>query len=219
MWPRDRESLIAAQRQLACTRPDLWRPGDARRLLVGACFVCFPRGGAGPGARGDRAWSASVVHERGRLVASALAGGRAGGPYEAGLLALREGAVLEAALRALPVRPDVLLVNAGGADHPRGAGLAVQLGQILDMPTVGVTDRPLVASGDPPGPLLAGGREVARWVTTRAGARPVVVHAGWRTDLDTAVEILLSGRGRGRARTPAGLRAARTLARSARANS
>ncbi|MBV8941103.1 MAG: endonuclease V [Solirubrobacterales bacterium] len=42
-----------------------------------------------------------------------------------GTLALREGRLLEAAVRALPAMPDVLLVNATGRDHPRGAGLAV----------------------------------------------------------------------------------------------
>jgi deoxyribonuclease V len=33
-------------------------------------------------------------------------------------------------------RPDVLLVNATGRDHPRQAGLGVQLGAVLGLPTV-----------------------------------------------------------------------------------
>jgi deoxyribonuclease V len=52
--------------------------------------------------------------------------GEAGAPYLPGLLALREGALLEAAVRALPRPPEVLLVDATGRDHPRRAGLATQ---------------------------------------------------------------------------------------------
>jgi deoxyribonuclease V len=129
-------------------------------------------------------------------VATALARGKAGWPYEPGLLALREGPLLETAVRALLERPEVLIVNAGGRDHPRRAGLALHLGAALDLPSVGITDRPLLADGLPPGPerwatspLLLEGREVARRLRTRVGARPVVVHPGWRTDLDTAVTV------------------------------
>jgi deoxyribonuclease V len=50
---------------------------------------------------------------------------------------------------------------------------------------------------------------------TRVGARPVVVHPGWRTDLDTAVSVLLAATRR--ARTPEPLRRARREARRARA--
>jgi len=57
-------------------------------------------------------------------VATAVASGIAGAGYRAGLLALREGPLLEAAVRSLNQVPDILLVNATGRDHPRGAGLA-----------------------------------------------------------------------------------------------
>jgi deoxyribonuclease V len=143
-------------------------------------------------------------------------------PYRAGYLALREGSLLEAAARALARRPDVLLVNATGRDHPRRAGLALHLGAVLDLPTVGVTDRPLVAGGPMPGdergcsePLRLGDVVVGFRVRTRRGVRPVCAHAGFRTDPATARDVLLaSTRG---TRTPEPLRQARFLARSARA--
>jgi deoxyribonuclease V len=56
---------------------------------------------------------------------------------------------------------------------------------------------------------------VACWLRTRAGTRPMVVHPGWRTDVETALQVVeeaLSGR-----RTPEPLRQARRLARRARA--
>jgi len=147
--------------------------------------------------------------------------GRAGAPYEPGLLALREGALLEAVVRALPERPDVLLVDATGRDHPRRAGLALQLGAVLELPTVGVTHRPLAAEGEWPAdergarsPLLLGGELVGYWLRTRAGTRSLAVHAAWRTDPDTAATVVLSA---SRARTPEPLRRARRRAREARA--
>ncbi|HEY1276817.1 MAG TPA: endonuclease V, partial [Thermoleophilaceae bacterium] len=130
-----------------------------------------------------------------------------------GLLALREGPLLEAALRALPRRPDVVIANATGRDHPRGAGLALHVGAELDLPSVGVTDRPLLATGAES--LFIEETEVARRVRTQPGARALVVHPGWRTELDTAVDLVLAAcRGR---RTPEALRRARSAARSLRA--
>lgn len=148
--------------------------------------------------------------------------GQAGGPYEPGLLALREGPLLEAALRALPGSPELLVVNATGRDHPRHAGLALHLGGRLDLPSIGVTNRPLIATGELPedrrgatSPLRIGDEVVAWWVTTRLGTRPLVAHPGWRTAPDQAIELVL--RLTTRWRTPVPLRMARQAARLARA--
>jgi len=70
----------------------------------------------------------------------------------------------------------------------------------LDLPTVGVTRR-----------LLYDGEGVWR---TPSG---LWIHAAWRTDVETAQEVVSSVSGR--VRTPAPLREARRLARSARSYS
>jgi len=184
---------------------------------VGACVVCFPRGETGAGQRGDRGWAAAIG--RGE---TAVVRGEAGAPYTSGLLALREGPLLEAAVRALSRAPGVLLVDASGRDHPRRAGLATSLGAVLDLPTVGVTHRPLLAAGDWPAdrrgavaPLRIGEETVGCWLRVRRGVRPVAVHPAWRTDLDAAIAVVLGSTAR--VRTPEPLRVARTAARLARA--
>lgn len=156
------------------------------------------------------------------LRGTAVVRGWAGAAYQPGLLALREGRLLEQAVRSLTKPPEVVIANATGRDHPRGAGLALHLGAVLDLPSIGVTDRPLLASGGEPGPergarspLLLEGAEVALLLRTRAGARPLVVHPGWCTDLDTAASVVLAAIRR--ARTPEPLRRARREARGARA--
>jgi deoxyribonuclease V len=223
MWPRSAAELVDVQRALADAQPPLWRPVVAPAFLaVGAVAICFPHGIGGRGARGDRAWTAAAVLRGRTTVAQATVVGEAGAPYEPGLLALREGPLLEAAVRALRDVPDVLLVDATGRDHPRRAGLALHLGAVLDLPTVGVTHRPLLAEGrwpdEPKGQsagLVLDGEPVGAWARRRAGVRPVAAHAAWRTDVDTAVSVVLGTAGSHR--TPEPLRRARRLARLARA--
>lgn len=218
----DERALEREQVGLARAEPPPWRPERPPRA-VAACFVCFPRGESGRGAAGDPCWAGAALLRDGRLAAAVALDGRAGAPYEPGLLALRELPLLEAAVRRLPAAAEVLLVNATSRDHPRGAGLALHLGAVLDLPTVGVTHRPLIAEGAWPddearaatSPLRLGGQVVAAWLRTRARSRPLAVHPGWRVDLETAIAVVLAGAVR--ARTPEPLRQARRTARLARA--
>jgi deoxyribonuclease V len=251
-WPSNDEELVDLQHRLAqeatsVLATDPWVAPS--RPAVGGCFVAFARGQGGPGKAGDRAWAAAVVwrprppeecgrrpdrHLRGTssrheprraddILAQAVVVDRVPAAYVPGLLARREGPVLAAAVAALHGRPDVLLVDATGLDHPRGAGLAVHLGAVSALPTVGVTRRPLLASG--PHPELRRGARVAIrledrcvgfWVCTKTGARPVVAHAGWRTSPETAAQTVLAASTEA-ARTPVPLQEARRVAREARA--
>jgi deoxyribonuclease V len=238
--------LAAAAAGALATVPWSWSGGQP---MFGGVFVAYARGGAGPGRRGDRAWAAAVAwrvgaaaergsrqadrHLRGvpkpgrprqadDVLAQSVVTAHVPFPYLPGLLACREGPILLAALAALDLRPELLLVNASGLDHPRGAGLAVHLGAVMDLPTVGVTRRPLVAAGEQPelrrgsvAPIQLGGRCVAFWVCTKTGARPLVAHAGWRTSPETASQVLFNA-STAAARTPVALQEARRVAREAR---
>jgi deoxyribonuclease V len=229
VWPADPDGLVAAQHDLARQEPSGWTPAAGEPRL-GGCWVCFPRGLTGRGTAGDPAWCAAVVVAGGRTLAERTTRARASGPYLPGLLALRAGPLLDAVVRPLLAEhvqgdaPDVLLLDAGGRDHPRRAGLAIHLGAEVGIPTVGVTHRPLLAVGPWPAdrqgatsPLLLDGDVVGHWVRTRAGTRPLAVHPGWRVDPEQAVSLVLTATAAGR-RTPEPLRRARHLARSLRAD-
>lgn len=204
-WPGDPARLDTLQLELAerWERAPRWRPG--LRLIGGAVFAAPERGIKGRGAPGDRAWAAAVVIDEGAVLATSIVPGSLSAAYQPGRLALRVGPLLEQAVRGLLTRPDVLLVNATGLDHPRRGGLAIHLGAVLDLPSVGVTDRMLTDAGP----------DAVRPVSVAPGLRPIMVHAGWRTDVETAV-LVVSRLARG-TRTPEPLRAARSLARGARA--
>lgn len=220
----DLPNLEREQRKLASLTPPPWRPGSAH-LMVGGAFVAFARGQQGPGRAGDHAFVGAAATSDLTPSGQAVIEGSAPAPYRSGYLAAREGALLEAGLRALLVECpvlDVILVDATGRDHPRQAGLALHIGAVLDVPTVGVTHRPLLASGPEPSnqagastELVLDGLVVGRWLRTQAGVRPLAVHAAWRTDDRTAAEVVLHVTGR--ARTPEPLRLARMAAREARA--
>jgi deoxyribonuclease V len=218
-WPRDAPELESLQRELArsaATAPRWWPPTD-RSVAIGALFVASSISGA------DRCWVGACVVRARRMLSSAVVSDEPDAPYVPGYLALRVGPLLERAVRQLDADFDVLLVNATGRDHPRGGGLALHLGAALNVPTIGVTDRPLVAEaagepGDDRGSwvrLVLDGQVVGLVVRTRGGAKPVVVHAAWRTDPEAARSLVLAAGGS--VRTPEPIRHARQLARLARA--
>lgn len=220
-WADD-AALSAAQARLGQVEPPAWMPGPGP-LTAAGCFVAFARGEQGPGHAGDRAWvGAVVVADDGVVIEEVVITGAAEAPYEPGVLARREGTMLLRALERLQARPDVLLVDSTGRDHPRRAGLALHLGAILDVPSIGVTHRPLTVMEEPPDlrergewrAVVSDGEEVARWVCTSPNARPVVAHAGWRTSAATAADVAV--RFALTARTPEPLRLARCQAREAR---
>jgi deoxyribonuclease V len=220
VWPTDADSLITYQRQLAHAAP-LQVILDPGRVIIGGCWVCFPRGLVGSGTDHDPAWCAAVIMSGGRVIERQVINGTTSAPYIPGLMALRVGPIMEQTMRALSRRPDVLLLDATARDHPRRAGLALHLGAQTDVPTIGVTHRPLVATGDWPAdqrdatsPLRIDDAVVGCWLRTQPGVRPLAIHPGWRIDIDTAVDVVTFFTKR--RRTPEPLRRARQLARRTR---
>jgi deoxyribonuclease V len=219
-WPTTEAELVEEQEVLGQVEPD--RCELPTNPVVAGCFACLPRGLAGAGEAGDPVWAAAAAYRSHRRAGRASVTGTAAGPYRPGLLALRIGAPLAEVLTRLPHRPDVVLIDATGRDHPRRAGLAFHLGSELAIPTVGVTHRPLLAAG--PWPVLERGATsallldnavVGYWICTRDGQRPIAVHAAWQTDPDMAVALVMAVTAH---RTPAPLREARRLARTLRAS-
>lgn len=214
-WPTTSEDLAREQERIASLPFDPWSPPPGP-LRVGACAVVFGRAG-----RDDVGWGAAVLEEGGELVATSTHLARIEAPFVPGQLALREGPILEAAVRGLARRPQVLLVVAAGRDHPRRAGLALHLGAALGLPTAGVTEDPLLATGAEPAPewaslapLRVAGEVVAYRVRTRQGTRPLVAHAAWRTSAEVAADVVLGSCAL--ARWPDPIRHARRIARELR---
>lgn len=143
-------------------------------------------------------------------------------PYVSGYLGFREAPSLVAAWALMAEKPDLILVDGQGRAHPRRAGIACQLGVLLDVPAVGVAKSLLCgavrgtvgpARGDAAA-LVDGDEVVGLALRTRSRATPVYISPGHRLSLETArdwVMKLCDGR-----RLPLTTRAAHDAANAAR---
>ena len=222
MWPDSHRDLERLQRKLARRVEEVspWTWSQGSPPAVGGVFVSLPTGRRGDEGR-DIAWAAAVVMEGHEVVATATATRELLRPYQSGYLALTVGPILEDVVNALSLRPDLIIVNAAGRDHPRGAGLALQLGAALDVPTIGVTDRPLVGGASEPGgkrgdwtPVRVDRSLVGFRLRTLSRGNSVTAHAAWATTAEVARDIVLNTTGR--TRVPEPVQRARQLSRRLR---
>ncbi len=148
----------------------------------------------------EKAWAAVVVMTRPELTVEASYS--IWSPVEAGyvsdLFVLREGPISIRVLEKMFPAPDCLLVDANGILHPRRCGLASLLGLAFDLPTVGCAKSPGRYQWTMPGPergewtpIELEGEVRGAALRTRAGGRPVFVSPGHRSDLDTALKLVL----------------------------
>ncbi|MQY54116.1 MAG: hypothetical protein GH149_02320, partial [Methanosarcinales archaeon] len=72
-------------------------------------------------------------------------------PYVPGLLSFREAPAIINAFRSLKKKPELLVIDGCGINHPRFAGLATHVGVVLDVATIGVAKNLLCGNGEVPG--------------------------------------------------------------------
>ncbi len=164
-------------------RINLWAGVDAAYDLTGALVA-----------------SAAVVwsFEEARVVECHVALGATPAPYVPGRFAEREAAAIVAALRAVGVRPSVVICDAHGRAHPRRWGLACEIARLTGWPTIGCAKSLLCGRHGPVGPargdwadIELDGEVVGRVVRTQTNVRPVYVSVGGNIELDAAVEVVL----------------------------
>ena len=143
-------------------------------------------------------------------------------PYVSGYLGFREAPPILDALERLAVRPDLLVVDGQGRAHPRRCGIAVQIGVLIDLPTIGCAKSVLCGAIDGElgpeagdrAPLVDRGEVVGLALRTRPRALPIYVSTGHRVSLATAADWIMSlSEGR---RLPLPIRLAHEAANAAR---
>lgn len=121
-------------------------------------------------------------------------------PYIPGLLSFREAPAVLRALKKLGRRPDVVILDAQGLAHPRGAGLASHVGVLSGLPCIGCAKSRLTGRTGTPG-LAKGsatdlrdkdGQVIGRVLRTRRAVKPVYVSVGNLIGLEQAVGMVLA---------------------------
>jgi len=143
-------------------------------------------------------------------------------PYIPTYLAYREFPGIEAAVRRLKQRPDVLLVDGHGRLHPALFGVACYVGVRLDLSTIGVAKHPLVGRVRPGTRSHSGASpiefhgQVRGYAWTPPGrARPIYVSIGHRISIERALEVVRGSTLRG---YPEPLRLADRIGRAMKRN-
>ncbi len=117
-------------------------------------------------------------------------------PYISTFLSFREGPAIVNAFKKLKTRPDLLLIDGAGINHPRVAGLATHMGVALDVPTIGITKKILCGKGTRPlnvgesAPLVYMDRTVGWLLKSSKKSKPIVVAPGHRVSLESSLSIV-----------------------------
>jgi deoxyribonuclease V len=191
-WRLTPEEAVKVQKEL-CARLDLtW---DGNRIITTV-------GGVDVGLTEDSARCAIVVLRFPDL--TPLEGVTAEAPlvfpYIPGLLAFREGPAVLAAWDKLTLKPDLLMFDGQGIAHPRGIGIASQMGLWLEKPSIGVAKSRLYGrhqsvgpkSGDCADLLDNQGNIIGAVLRSRERTNPLYVSPGHLIDVDQAVEFVFA---------------------------
>jgi deoxyribonuclease V len=120
-------------------------------------------------------------------------------PYIPGLLAFREGPSVLAAWSELKNKPDLLMFDGQGIAHPRGIGIASQMGLWLGRPTIGVAKSRLygrheevgLQRGDRADLIDKQGHTIGTVLRTREKTNPLYISPGHLIDVEHATQFVL----------------------------
>jgi deoxyribonuclease V len=120
-------------------------------------------------------------------------------PYIPGLLSFREGPAVLLAWSKLQQKPDLLMFDGQGIAHPRGIGIASQMGLWLERPTIGVAKSRLYGRHEEVGPrrgdradlLDKNGHLIGTVLRTREKSNPLYISPGHFMDVAHATQFVL----------------------------
>jgi len=121
-------------------------------------------------------------------------------PYIPGLLAFREGPAVLAAWADLKNKADLLMFDGQGIAHPRGIGIAAQMGLWLERPTIGVAKSRLYGQHQEVGPAQGdraelvdrNGKVIGMVLRSRPKTNPLYISPGHLMDVEHATQFVLN---------------------------
>ena len=115
-------------------------------------------------------------------------------PYIPTYLSFREGKATASAISGLNRRPDIVMFDGCGINHPRKVGLASHIGVVLDIPTIGIAKKILCGNADDPEldeakPLIFKNEQIGWLMKTTKRSNPIVIAPGHRVSMETCLKI------------------------------
>ena len=169
------------------------KPEKTTFRLVGGVDVAYSK-------RDNTAFATVVVMKvpEMEMIERVRAQGEVTFPFVPGLFYFREGPTIFKALSRLKFVPDCFIFDGHGIDHPKGIGMASQMGVMLELPTIGCAKKLLSGSVDQLGnevgdtsPIMNGNTEVGRAIRSRENVKPLYVSPGHKMDVETAVKTVI----------------------------
>ncbi len=117
-------------------------------------------------------------------------------PYIPGLLSFREAPAIINAFHTLKTKPDLLVIDGGGINHPRFAGLATHVGVSLDVATIGVAKSLLCGTGEVPSEegeariITYRNRAVGYYLKSKKDCKPIIIAPGHKISLETSLKLI-----------------------------
>ena len=119
--------------------------------------------------------------------------------YTPGLLTFREGAPLMSLFRRVSQNLDLVLFHSHGQAHPRRFGLASHLGVLLDVPSIGISNKILIGHHAQLSnekfsiePIIDGSESVGMALRSREDKNPIFISIGHKADLDSSIGLVKS---------------------------
>lgn len=119
-------------------------------------------------------------------------------PYIPTLLSFREVKPIKKAYQKLRIKPDIILCDGQGIAHPQKAGLAVFLGVILDIPSIGVAKTKLWGTAREPNTnkgsysfLFHIGKRIGIVLRTQTKVKPLFISPGHKITIATAKKVVM----------------------------
>jgi deoxyribonuclease V len=117
--------------------------------------------------------------------------------YVSGLLAFREGGPLMSLFRKIENDLGLVVFHAHGQAHPRRFGLASHLGVLLDIPSIGISNKVLVGHHEylpkekfSESGIIYQSEKVGVALRTKEGVNPIFISTGHKADLSSSVQTI-----------------------------
>jgi len=143
-----------------------------------------------------------------KIIETSFAQGKINFPYKAGFLGFRESKLISLAIKNASLKPELIVCDGHGFNHPRRFGEAVQIGLALNIPSFGIAKNPFFGYSDWKSVIRKKGQKVPIWafnpnesivdneiigysICLAEGRRPSFISIGYDITLDTAITIAL----------------------------